>query len=144
MSDSITITEMTDIVSSEESSQETVIDKKKKPRKKSVSQTDSIVIDSSDVVSDAETNESVKDKGSADEVTTQSGVKFETAVRFRLFETSVSSKPSKYVKGTFFIHGDDVIAGRIRITDSLDAVGMPNKYIGWANIDEISKYVKEV
>ena len=53
-----------------------------------------------------------------------------------LFATSVVSTPINTISGTYYTWDGRVIRDRIRITDSLNKVGVPDGYLGWVDLDD--------
>ena len=54
-----------------------------------------------------------------------------------LYNSETTSKVTNVVTGTYYIWSDEVINGRIKITNRLDRVGVPNQVTGFVNLTDI-------
>jgi len=58
----------------------------------------------------------------------------------KIYATATSNAPSRIITGNYFIYSDEVIKGRVRITNSVNYVGKTpvSKYVtGWINVSDI-------
>lgn len=60
----------------------------------------------------------------------KSGDVFETRLSL-LYSSSVAPRHFRGIRGKFYIWNDEIINGRIRLTDSPSGVGKPERIIGW-------------
>lgn len=70
------------------------------------------------------------------------GTRIEIPTLIRLYTTAFVSTYTKTVGGKLYIYADNVVNGRIRLTDSADKVGKPGGCIGWAEVNSIVRYIK--
>lgn len=54
-----------------------------------------------------------------------------------LYNTSVTPKYFKGIQGKYYVWNDEIVNGRIRLTDSLSGVGKPERIVGWVNLKSI-------
>lgn len=70
------------------------------------------------------------------------GTRIEIPTLIRLYTTAFVSTYTKTVGGKLYIYADNVVKGRIRVTDSADKVGKAGGCIGWAEVNSIVRYIK--
>ncbi|MCM1226413.1 MAG: hypothetical protein NC320_03180 [Clostridium sp.] len=68
--------------------------------------------------------------------TLETGGVFETSL-ILLYNSSAAPKHFRGIKGKFYIWNDEIVNGRIRLTDSPSGVGRADRIIGWVNISDI-------
>lgn len=70
------------------------------------------------------------------DTTLETGSVFETAL-ILLYNSSAAPKHFRGIKGKFYIWSDEIVNGRVRLTDSPSGVGRVDRIIGWVNISDI-------
>lgn len=70
------------------------------------------------------------------------GTRIEIPTLIRLYTTAYVSTHMQTIGGKLYIYADNIVKGRIRLTDSADKVGKPGGCIGWAEVNSIVRYIK--
>ena len=83
-------------------------------------------------LTDSETEESINMESSI----IKTGDVFETGLTL-LYKSSAAPKHFMSIKGKFYIWDDEVVNGRVRLTDSPTGIGNVNRIIGWVNVTDI-------
>lgn len=69
--------------------------------------------------------------------TLQAGAKLQLS-GVALYASSTTTTKSTTVTGTYYVWDDDVVNGRIRITNSTSNVGKAGQVTGWVNVSDVS------
>lgn len=101
--------------------------------------------ENNEAVAESEEPAEVKEAATADSKhppDIAAGTRIEIPTLIRLYTTAFVSTYTKTVGGKLYIYADNVVKGRIRITDSADKIGKPGGCIGWAEVTSIVSYIK--